>query len=75
MASRAVQAGGVAYAHIKASPGAEEQIKSSVGKLSVNANRARPASEAEPPAALPAPAAATGTSPAPASNNPESKAA
>jgi len=80
--SRAVQAGSVAYAHIKASPGAEEQIKSSVGKLSINtrAHPASPASESEPPATAPAPAAATGASPTPAStnpasNNPESKAA
>jgi hypothetical protein len=62
VASRAVQAGNVAYAHIKASPGAEEQIKRKVGKLSVHANRARSASPVE--ASTPPPAS-TSASPAP----------
>jgi hypothetical protein len=75
-ASRAVQAGNVAYALIKASPGAEEQIKRRVGKLSVQANRTRPVSPAEVP--LPPPTPGPGSvSPAPVtlSDKPENKAA
>jgi hypothetical protein len=63
VASRAVQAGSVAYAHIKASPGAAEQIKRSVGKLSMRANRGRPVSPGDTPAPAPVPAPATPPAP------------
>ena len=76
LASRAVQAGNVAYAMIKASPGAEEQIKQRVGKLSVRANRVRTASPVEVPLPPPIPGPSSGT-PAPVtpSDKPENKAA
>jgi len=71
--NRAVHAGNVAYAYIKASPGAEEQVKRSVGKLSVYAGRTRSANPVESPPSPPP--SAIGPAPVAPSDNPDKKAA